>query len=266
MPEHTLTAQLKVADEVHSAPPDHSASGHQGPLLGIEAHPAGDWTLVVVSGAIDIVTEQALHNGLRQALARSARGIDLDLSGVDFCDCSGLNVLLHLRRRALDEGKTIAIQATSTAVRRLFSVTGTLSLFAVAGEADEAGRTRDTHSGSAHRTGGDTTSLGEANQDLRIELVQLRRALQTRPVIDLARGVLMASFGLSAEDAWKVLVSVSQHTNTKLHHVADNLVNAVTGDALAESFQSQVSDSVTTLRTAPSVPATSCVREGVREG
>ncbi|MEV7342258.1 anti-sigma factor antagonist [Streptomyces sp. NPDC093544] len=251
-----------MANGVPSAPPDLPSSDHQGPLLGIETHPAGDWTLVVVSGAIDNVTEQALHDGLRQTLARSARGIDLDLSDVDFCDCSGLNVLLRLRRRALDEGKTIAIQATSTAVRRLFSVTGTLSLFAVVGEADEAGRALNKRSGSAHRAGDDTTSLGEANQDLRIELVQLRRALQTRPVIDLARGVLMASFGLSAEDSWKVLVSVSQNTNTKLHHVADNLVSAVTGEALPELFQLQVAETVAKLQTAPPVPATPRRKEG----
>ncbi|MFC9843836.1 anti-sigma factor antagonist [Streptomyces sp. NPDC060223] len=261
MQERALPTQLTVADGVPSAPPDLPSSDHQGPLLGIETHPAGDWTLVVVSGAIDNVTGQALHDGLRRALARSARGIDLDLSDVEFCDCSGLNVLLRLRRRALDEGKTIAIQATSTAVRRLFSVTGTLSLFAVSDEADEAGRAPDAHSGAAPHPGDDNASLGEANQDLRIELVQLRRALQTRPVIDLARGVLMASFGLSAEDAWKVLVSVSQNTNTKLHHVADNLVGAVTGDSLPQPFQSQVAESVAKLRTAPSAPATPRGRE-----
>ncbi|MFD4527002.1 anti-sigma factor antagonist [Streptomyces sp. NPDC058470] len=259
MPERALPTQLTVANGAPSAPPDLPSSDHQRPLLGIETHPAGHWTLVVVSGAIDIVTEQALHDGLRQTLARSARGIDLDLSGVEFCDCSGLNVLLRLRRRALDEGKTIAIQATSTAVRRLFSVTGTLSLFAITGE---AGQASDAHSGAAPRHRSHTTSLGEANQDLRIELVQLRRALQTRPVIDLARGVLMASFGLSAEDAWKVLVSVSQNTNTKLHHVADDLVSAVTGDALPELFQLQVAETVTKLRTAPSVPASPRGKEG----
>lgn len=254
MPERALPTHLTVADGVTPAPRVLPPGDRQGPLLGIETHPAGDWTLVVVSGAIDIVTERALREALRQALARSARGLDLDLSGVDFCDCSGLNVLLRLRQRALDEGKTIAIQATSTVVRRLFSVTGTLSLFAVTGEADEAGQVPGARAGAAHRTAEDTTSPGEANQDLRIEVVQLRRAMQTRPVIDLARGVLMATFGLSAEDAWKVLISVSQNTNTKLHHVADNLVGAVTGDALPELFRSQVAETVAKFRAAPTTP------------
>jgi hypothetical protein len=85
---------------------------------------------------------------------------------------------------------------------------------------------------------------GEAEQDLRTEVVQLKRAMQTRPVIDLARGVLMASFGLGADDAWTVLVEVSQHTNTKLHHVAEELVGAVNGDPLPDPLRQQVSAAV----------------------
>ncbi|QDN63251.1 ANTAR domain-containing protein [Streptomyces sp. RLB3-17] len=68
--------------------------------------------------------------------------------------------------------------------------------------------------------------------------------MQTRPVIDLARGVLMASFGLSAADAWNVLVEVSQHTNTKVHHVAEDLVGAVNGDPLPDPLRQHVSVAV----------------------
>ncbi|MGW3283467.1 anti-sigma factor antagonist [Streptomyces sp. NPDC001002] len=220
--------------------------------VGIETHPAGDWTLVVVSGVLDIHTEQALQDALREALGRSIRGIDLDLRGVEFCDCSGLNTLLSIRRRALDEGRTVTLQVAGTAVQRLLSITGTRSLFTVldeGAEGDENGRAASEAPAEA-----EGISLGDADQDLRIELVQLRRAMQTRPVIDLARGVLMASFGLSAEDAWKVLVALSQNTNTKLHHVADDLVGAVTGAALPESFQQQVAATVNGLRTEPVTP------------
>ncbi|ELP61715.1 ANTAR domain-containing protein [Streptomyces turgidiscabies] len=254
------------------APPSSDAPA---PLLGIETRPEGYATLVVVTGAIDLVTEQALHRGLRQALASSERGIDLDLSGVDFCDCSGLNVLLRLRRHALEEGKIITIRSAGAAALRLFSITGTLPLFAGMGEGSETERvsgadatggvpatdpTADSaadsaaHPASALALGAEGVPLGETDQDLRIEVVQLRRAMQTRPVIDLARGVLMASFGLSAEDSWKVLVTVSQNTNTKLHEVADSLVGAVTGDALPEAFRLRIAETVADLRTPPSPP------------
>ncbi|MGW6060973.1 ANTAR domain-containing protein [Streptomyces sp. NPDC055189] len=83
------------------------------------------------------------------------------------------------------------------------------------------------------------------------ELLQLRRAMRTRPVIDMARGVLMASFGLNAEDAWSVLVSVSQNTNTKLHAVADDLVSAVTGGEIPPPFRRQLAATVARLQTPP---------------
>ncbi|NEA67572.1 anti-sigma factor antagonist [Streptomyces sp. SID12488] len=255
MSERAVTTQLGVADEVRLAP-----------LLGIETRPEGYATLVVVSGAIDLVTEQALHSGLSQALARSKRGIELDLSGVDFCDCSGLNVLLRVRKRALDAGKIITIRSLGATVLRLLTITGTLPLFAGpddtdepagASGADESGRGPDTRPGVPLSPGAEIAPLGETDQDLRIEVVQLRRAMQTRPVIDLARGVLMASFGLSAEDAWSVLVAVSQNTNTKLHKVAGTLIDAITGDALPEAFRLQIAETVAGLRVLPEDPSPS---------
>jgi anti-anti-sigma factor len=266
MSEQAVTTQLTGPDRVRKAPPARTRSdGRNGQdsqraLLGIETQPAGHETLVVVSGAIDIVTEQALHNGLRQALARSDRGIDLDLSGVDFCDCSGLNVLLRLRKHALEQGKHLTVRAAGSAVLRLFSITGTLRLFTVDGhpdgtavtsEVDGTDRTPDAPPAVALRSdiplgNGDTD--GDTDQDLRVEVAQLRRAMQTRPVIDLARGVLMASFGLSAEDSWQVLVRVSQNTNTKLREVADHLVSAVTGDPLSQVFRHQIAETVAGLR------------------
>lgn len=91
-------------------------------------------------------------------------------------------------------------------------------------------------------------------EDLRIEVVQLRRAMQTRPVIDLARGILMASFGLGVEESWRVLVLASQNTNTKLYHLARDLVAAVLGEPPADAVQEQVAAAVAKVRSeAPSV-------------
>ena len=257
MSKTAVTTQLTGPDRISVTPPARTRGDGRTAPLGIETRPTGHGMLVVVSGAIDIVTEQALHNGLRQALARSDHGIELDLSGVDFCDCSGLNVLLRLRRYALDEGKLLTVRAAGAAVSRLLSVTGTLPLFtadsgsgesaAGTSEADGTDPAADAPPAVTLPLGAEDT-LGDTNQDLLIEVAQLRRAMQTRPVIDLARGVLMASFGLSAEDAWQVLVRVSQNTNTKLHEVADQLVSAVTGNPLREVFRRQIAETVAGLR------------------
>ncbi|MET7486721.1 anti-sigma factor antagonist [Streptomyces sp. NPDC005538] len=215
--------------------------------LMIVSHRAGDRTVVTVSGEIDIDTEQTMQRALRLALARSPAGVDLDLTGVGFCDCSGLNVLLRVRRHALADGKTLGILTAAPGVGRLLELTDTTSLFTHA----RAPANGVVHAWHEHST--TTHDLMEENgvsddaEELRTEVVQLKRAMLTRPVIDLARGVLMASFSLTPEDAWNVLVDVSQHTNTKLHQLAEDLVDSVKGAPLPDHVQRRISIAVTEI-------------------
>ncbi|MEU3523129.1 STAS domain-containing protein [Streptomyces sp. NPDC038707] len=99
------------------------------PSLGAAAYtPCGSRTRVSVLGELDLDSARALWPGLVDALAASASGLDLDLGGVAFCDCAGLNLLLELRRRALDQGKTIAVHAVGPAVDRVLTLIGARAL------------------------------------------------------------------------------------------------------------------------------------------
>ncbi|WP_327320021.1 ANTAR domain-containing protein [Streptomyces sp. NBC_01235] len=212
---------------------------------------------MAVRGELDLEAAEQLEYALRAALGAAAGGVDLELGGVAFCDCSALNVLLGLREQSLRQGKTVALRTTGPAVDRLLALTGTWTLFeAPCPDGDGDGHGGGEGSGAAHRSGGPAeTPDGSALRDLRIEVVQLRRAMQTRPVIDLARGILMASFGLGAEEAWRVLVLASQNTNTKLHHLARDLVCAVQGDPPADAVQEQVAAAVAKVRSEVVAPA-----------
>jgi len=53
---------------------------------------------------------------------------------------------------------------------------------------------------------------------------QLREALATRGAIEQAKGMLMVVQGCTADEAFQLLVGMSQRTNTKLHDVAANVV------------------------------------------
>ena len=53
-----------------------------------------------------------------------------------------------------------------------------------------------------------------------VENENLRRKLQTLPVIEQAKGILMGRYGIPADDAFEMLRRCSQDTNTKLHLVA----------------------------------------------
>ncbi|MFD8430407.1 ANTAR domain-containing protein [Streptomyces coelicoflavus] len=67
---------------------------------------------------------------------------------------------------------------------------------------------------------------------LRQENAQLHHALHSRPVIDQARGMIMAVGRCTPEQAWDVLVTVSQHSNTRLRLVAQQLVATTAGHSL----------------------------------
>ncbi|SCK13917.1 ANTAR domain-containing protein [Streptomyces sp. WMMB 714] len=84
-------------------------------------------------------------------------------------------------------------------------------------------------------------------QDPRTELEQLRRAMETRPVIDRAHGVLMATYGCTPDEAWQVLKSASQETNTKLHAVAVEITDTTQGRALSRAVRKAVGAALATL-------------------
>ncbi|WP_340373876.1 ANTAR domain-containing protein [Streptomyces sp. SS7] len=196
--------------------------------------PDGDRVVVTVSGEYRLDHSQYFRRCARDALARSTEGIDLDLGGLTFADSSALNVLLAVRGQALADEKTVAVTAVSPAAERLLSFTDTYTLFS-------AGH------GTAEQ-GGDTEGTDTEEELLRTELVQLRRAMRTRPDIDLARGILMAAFGLDADEAWEVLVTASQHTNTKLHRLARDVVATVRGAALPEPVRREITATIARAR------------------
>lgn len=53
----------------------------------------------------------------------------------------------------------------------------------------------------------------------------LRLKLQTLPVIEQAKGILMGRYGISAEAAFQMLRRRSQDSNTKLHIIAQTVIS-----------------------------------------
>ena len=65
--------------------------------------------------------------------------------------------------------------------------------------------------------------------DARRTNLHLTEALETRDVIGQAKGILLAQGAADDRAAFAILVAASQHTNTKLHTVAQQLIDSVTG-------------------------------------
>lgn len=56
------------------------------------------WTVVSVSGEMDLVSSPAVRQQVHDAVADGRRSVVLDLSDVRFCDSSGVGVLIGARR------------------------------------------------------------------------------------------------------------------------------------------------------------------------
>lgn len=79
--------------------------------------------LVTITGEIDIASGPQLRDQLLSVIRRQGARLTLDLSGVTFIDCAGINVLLAARRRALLEGGSMRVLRASSRVRRVVALT-----------------------------------------------------------------------------------------------------------------------------------------------
>jgi anti-anti-sigma factor len=78
---------------------------------------------VVVAGEIDFATHRALLGTLTDEIEHGHRRIVLDMSGVTFCDSTGLGVLVQIRQRAVEGGGWLRVAAPTDAVRRALEIT-----------------------------------------------------------------------------------------------------------------------------------------------
>jgi anti-anti-sigma factor len=89
--------------------------------------------VVGVSGEIDIASAQKLREELLGALRRHGARLSLDLGGVTFMDCAGINVLIAVRRRARLEFGWVRVARVSRRARNILMLAGLHREFALAG-------------------------------------------------------------------------------------------------------------------------------------
>ena len=80
--------------------------------------------VVTVSGEIDIASATKLQEELLGVMRRCGARLALDLGGVTFMDCAGINALLATRRHARLEGGWVCVVQASRRVRKLLILTG----------------------------------------------------------------------------------------------------------------------------------------------
>ncbi|MEW1890588.1 STAS domain-containing protein [Streptomyces sp. NPDC048567] len=97
----------------------------------------GGWTVLHIGGELDLLTSAIVRQSVHEVVAVGRHDVVLDLSGVQFCDSSGVGVLIALRRlmrscggrlrlilpaRGAEEGSHVNRVLAALGVRRLFDV------------------------------------------------------------------------------------------------------------------------------------------------
>jgi anti-anti-sigma factor len=80
--------------------------------------------VVAAPEEIDITNAEALRSALVTAAADGHGTLVVDMSGTQFCDSSGLHTLIAAHKRAEAEGREVLLVIPSTAVLRVFALTG----------------------------------------------------------------------------------------------------------------------------------------------
>ncbi|GHB34357.1 hypothetical protein GCM10010377_26470 [Streptomyces viridiviolaceus] len=194
-----------------SAAPPRPAEGPA--TLLIEERVDTDRALLVprgelVHGCVDTLADTLA--GLPAGIGR----IDLDMSGVVFMDTAGLQFLDLLD--GYGHRQSVAVTATNWNGQPL----RTLELAGLDTTDPLRSVSRRTAPEPAPARSAVAAERSERLHVLQEEVEQLRQAIVSRPVIDQARGVLMALHACTPDEAWQILRETSQLSNTKLRTVA----------------------------------------------
>ena len=193
------------------------------------AHRTGGLNTLVISGRVDAERAELtpcgeLVHGCAETLARTLAElpptitrVDLDMGGVHFMDTAGLQFLDVLGDFARQRFVTVTTTNWNGQPRRILELAGldTADPLRPAPHPEPEPAQPPAPASSAV-----ALERSERLHVLQEEVEQLRQAIASRPVIDQARGILMASHGCTSDEAWHILRETSQLSNTKLRDVA----------------------------------------------
>lgn len=100
-----------------------------GPLFQVSTALDGDVPGLRLVGELDLDGTAKLRAALAHCFARRSERVLLDLWGLRFCDCSGLNVLLEAKATADRIGTELCVERARAQVARLLALTGADELF-----------------------------------------------------------------------------------------------------------------------------------------
>jgi anti-sigma B factor antagonist len=113
---------------VMTAEPEHCTTGPDAPQLGLSSRTDEDgFQIVSMTGELDIATAEQAYTYVSDAIDALGQGpapFSMDLSGLSFCDASGLGVLARIARHARHAGRQLRLTSARPALVRIIRITG----------------------------------------------------------------------------------------------------------------------------------------------
>ncbi|MEV7013632.1 STAS domain-containing protein [Streptosporangium sp. NPDC051022] len=102
-------------------------------------------SLLALAGELDYTNAERFRHNLLEAIGSEPRDLVIDLTELTFCDSTGMQIFLTVRKLVQDRGCGIALANPHSRLERLFHLTGLAQAFGVqptVAEAVEALRSR----------------------------------------------------------------------------------------------------------------------------
>ncbi|WP_062216391.1 STAS domain-containing protein [Streptomyces sp. NBRC 109706] len=99
--------------------------------LTVDVRQVGAGAVVAPAGELDHHSAERLQSALRECVTAGRARIVIDCSGLEFCDSTGLNVLLTTRIEAEAEGGSVHLAEMPPIVARVLEITGAGAVFTV---------------------------------------------------------------------------------------------------------------------------------------
>jgi anti-sigma B factor antagonist len=96
------------------------------------------YTVIALAGESDVYTYDQLRGALESAAAQGVSLLIVDLSGLEFMDSTGVQVLLDIRVMMINRGGKLALASPQNTVARVLNLVGADQLIPVYANVEEA--------------------------------------------------------------------------------------------------------------------------------
>ncbi|MFF0474922.1 STAS domain-containing protein [Streptomyces sp. NPDC004284] len=104
----------------------------------VDVRPVEGATVLALAGELDHDTADSLRAALEVVRVRGGQRVLVDFSGLEFCDSTGLNVLLHNRLAVRESGGSLELVGLHQPIERMLHVTGAAGLFPLHADVEAA--------------------------------------------------------------------------------------------------------------------------------